>query len=158
MKKRNIYIYALIVLISLSACGFKKISSLEKKSYFINKINISGDKRIGQIMKSEILLSSSESGEIRLNLGLEIKQKQEIKEKNIAGKISKYNMVININLSIESLEGLEKINNKLFSKSLDYNVGNSHSDTISNKKNTTKNLTEALTEEIISFIKIYVSK
>ena len=142
----------------LSACGFKKISNLEKKSYFINKISISGDKRIGQIIKSEILLNSSKSGEVRLDIGLKIKQKQEIKEKNIAGKISKYNISVNVDLSIESLEGQEKIDNKLFSKSLDYNVGSSHSDTLSNKKNTTKNLTEALTEEIVSFIKIYASR
>ena len=107
-------IYTLIFLISLSACGFKPLNQLsEKKNFFINNIEINGEKRISYIVKNEILLNSSTKSENKINIKLNIKKKKQIKEKNIAGKISSYTITLNADLIVEDKKNLKKNKKKL---------------------------------------------
>ena len=156
MKKKLPFLYILTLLIVVSACGFKKINSLKQNLYFVNKIEINGEKKIGHSIKNEIFLSSSSDSEKPINIEINTKKKKEIKEKNIAGKISSYAVSLDVNLSIKSLKDGKKINNN-FQKSGSYNVANSHSDTLANEKNTIKNLSEAITEDIINYLTIYLN-
>ena len=156
MKIKNTFIFFLILLISLSACGFKSINKLKQKSYFVQQIKLEGDKRIGYVIKSEILLNSSSSAQKTLDIVLVVNKNQEIKEKNISGKITSYMITLNVDLSVMNVITSKKIENK-FTKSNSYNVASNHSDTISNKKNTVENLASAITEDIINFLTIYLN-
>ena len=156
MKIKNIFIFFLAFLISLSACGFKSMNQLKKKSYFVQQIELSGDKRIGYLIKNEILLSSSPNAEKTIDVNLIVNKKKEIKEKNISGKITSYMITLNIDLSIVNVMSKKKIK-KRFTKSNSYSVANNHSDTISNEKNTLGSLAETITGDIINFLTMYLN-
>ena len=153
MKIKYLYIFLFILLTSLSSCGYKLVNQSGGESYFINKFEVSGEKRLGHSIKNEILLSSSKEEDNKINMRLDIKKNKEIKEKNIAGKISSYTITLNISLSLENIKD-EKTINKNFTKSDSYDVASNHSDTLSNEKTALKNLTEKITEDIINFLTI----
>ncbi len=156
MKIKNTFIFFLAFLISLSACGFKSMNQLKKKSYFVQQIELNGDKRIGYLIKNEILLSSSPNAEKTIDVNLIVNKKKEIKEKNISGKITSYIITLNVDLSIVNVISKKKIK-KRFTKSNSYSVANNHSDTISNEKNTLGSLAETITEDIINFLTMYLN-
>ena len=59
MKIKYLYIFLFILLTSLSSCGYKLVNQPGGESYFINKFEVSGEKRLGHSIKNEILLGSS---------------------------------------------------------------------------------------------------
>ena len=65
----------------LSACGFKSMNKLKQKSYFVQQIDLDGDKRIGYTIKNEILLNSSDGAKETIDIGLVIKKKKRSKRK-----------------------------------------------------------------------------
>ena len=156
MKIARIYTFTLISLIIIvSGCGFKPINQFSQESYFVKEIDLSGDKRIGYIIKNEILLSSSSNAERILNINLDVNKRKEIKEKNISGKISSYALTLNIDLMIEDKLETKEIK-KTFTRSSSYDVANNHSDTLSNEKKSLENLAKITTEDIINFLTIYL--
>ena len=155
--KKKIFICSLACLIAISSCGFKPINQLNQKKHSINEVEIEGEKRIGYLIKNEILLNSSSDAKDKFNIKLNINKKKEIKDKNIAGKISSYRIILNITLSLEDMRSSKKTSNN-FSKSTIYDVAKNHSDTLSNEKNATKNLTEIISEDINNFLRIYFNK
>ena len=156
MKIKNTFIFFLTLLMGLSACGFKSMNQLKQKSYFVQQIALDGDKRIGYLIKNEILLSSSSNAESTIDISLAINKKKEIKEKNISGKITSYKLTLNVDLSVINVMNSKKIENK-FIKSNSYSVANNHSDTLTNEKKSLENLAEAVTEDIINFLTMYLN-
>jgi len=156
MKIKNTFIFFLTLLMGLSACGFKSMNQLKQKSYFVQQIALDGDKRIGYLIKNEILLSSSSNAESTIDISLAINKKKEIKEKNISGKITSYKLTLNVDLSVINVMNSKKIENK-FIKSNSYSVANNHSDTLTNEKKSLENLAEAVTEDIINFLIMYLN-
>ena len=156
MKIKNTFIFFLTLLMGLSACGFKSMNQLKQKSYFVQQIALDGDKRIGYLIKNEILLSSSSNAESTIDISLAINKKKEIKEKNISGKITSYKLTLNVDLSVINVMNSKKIEKK-FIKSNNYNVANNHSDTLANEKKSLENLAEAVTEDIINFLIMYLN-
>ena len=156
MKIKNTFIFFLTFLIGLSACGFKSMNQLKQKSYFVQQIALNGDKKIGYLVKNEILLNSSPNAESTIDISLTVNKKKEIKEKNISGKITSYNLILNVDLSVINVMNSKKIENK-FIKSNSYSVANNHSDTLANEKKTLENLAEVVTEDIINFLTIYLN-
>ena len=152
----KIYLYTLIFLIALTSCGFKPLNQLKQESYFVEKVELSGDKRIGYVIKNEISLNSFPGAKNIISVKLDVNKRKEIKEKNVAGNISSYNIILDIDFYLENMENSKKIEKK-FTKSASYDVADNHSDTLSNEKNTTKNLSEETTKDIINFLTIYLS-
>ena len=86
MKKKLPFLYILTLLIVVSACGFKKINSLKQNLYFVNKIEINGEKKIGHSIKNEIFLSSSSDSEKPINIEINTKKKERDKRKEYSRK------------------------------------------------------------------------
>ncbi len=155
MKIKITTVSLLVFLMSFSACGYKSTNLLKQKSYFVQQIKLSGDKRIGYLIKNEILLNSSSAAERTIDINLLINKKKEIKDKNISGKITSYKLVLDVDLTVINVKNSKKIEKK-FMKSNSYSVANNHSDTLSNEKRTLENLAETITEDIINFLSIYL--
>ena len=83
MKIARIYTFALISIIIVSGCGFKPINQFSQESYFVKAIDLSGDKRIGYIIKNEILLNSSSNAERILNINLDVNKRKKYIGQNI---------------------------------------------------------------------------
>ena len=72
----------IIVLTSLSSCGYQKINISEQK-FTIDEIEINGDKRTSFLIKRKIERFSREDGLNKLAISINLGTKKNIHEKNI---------------------------------------------------------------------------
>ena len=137
----------------LLSCGFKKLND-NRELISIESFNITGDKRIGFDIKNQILLISNNDSQNKVKFSLDSKKIKTSKDKNTSGKITRYNIALNIILQIEELNKNDKFIRN-FNYNVDYNVGENHSETIDAQKKATQNATDIIVEEIIRFLSLY---
>jgi len=147
-------IFIFIFSILLVSCGFKKIQQISDNIIYIQKINIVGDKRIGYLLKNNILLISNKNGQ-NYEIEIEIEKNKKGKIKNSSGKFTRYTINVKTKVILKSINNLGNFN-KLFTISGDYDVALSHSDTINNENITTKNIIDQLSDDILYFIKFSI--
>jgi len=147
-------IFIFIFSILLVSCGFKKIQQIGDSIIYIQKINIVGDKRIGYLLKNNILLISNKNGQ-NYEIEIEIEKNKKGKIKNSSGKFTRYTINVKTKVILKSINNLGNFN-KLFTISGDYDVALSHSDTINNENITTKNIIDQLSDDILYFIKFSI--
>ena len=153
--KKILTIFFFVPLI-LSSCGYQKIYEKDKKLINIVEFEVSGNKRIGSSLKNEILLISSSEGVNKFILKAKVDKNKEVKDKNISGKITKYNLKLEVNLSLKEVNSSRSLIRN-FSQTNDYDVLKSHSDTLSTEKKLIENMTQQIGEDIINFLNIYVN-
>ncbi len=153
--KKILTIFFFIPLI-LSSCGYQKIYEKDKKLINIVKFEVSGNKRIGSSLKNEVLLISSNEGVNKFIIKAKIKKNKEVKDKNISGKITKYSLKLEVNLSLKEVNSQRSLVRNFYQTN-DYDVFKSHSDTLSTEKKLIENMTQQIGEDIINFLNIYVN-
>ena len=143
-----IFPYILIILITLSNCGFKVIKQSADANLNISKIVSEGDRRIGYQIKNKLAFYSQESSSNLSELNLEIIKEKKIKEKNIKNEITKYELQIKINIKhYKPLPGT--VNTFSVIESQSYTVDKQHSQTLNNEKKVVNLLTDKLFDKII---------
>tara|TARA_B110000259_G_C13883431_1_gene349937 strand:+ start:165 stop:635 length:471 start_codon:yes stop_codon:yes gene_type:complete len=150
MLKKNTLTFGLLLLILLPSCGYKKINQ-DMPFININKIIINEVRPITFKLKNNIILISKDNAKNSYNIDLKIKKNKTSKIKNASGKVTRYTLGVNVDLTMTNIEN-QKRNQRSFSKSIDYNTNKIYSETINNEKNTYKLIIEELSEEIINFI------
>ena len=153
MKNNNKITIILLFLFTLTSCGFKPILQKGSDLVYINDVRVIGEPKIAYSLKNRILLISSDNSINKYDVEIKITKIKNNKIKNQEGKVVRYDMIISADLKLINLDN-GKIINKVFVEKKDYNVGNNHSDTINNEKNTIKNIVQRLAENIINFIKL----
>ena len=148
MSKKIIIIFILSFL--LLSCGFKR-TNLDKSLIHLQNINVTGQNRISNIIKNNILLISDANAEKKYDIAIKVTKDRKIKIKDTTGKVTRYTLNINADLEIKN-NTTQKIVKKVFNKNLDYNVTNSHTNTLTNEKSISKNLIQQLSDDLISFI------
>lgn len=138
----------------LNNCGYQKINKSLSPLINIEKFNLSGDSKINYNLKNEILLISKNDGINRVIISLDTKKNKTDKVKETSGKITRYNVSIDVSFSLKEIKN-SKTHSRLFSKSGDFSVGSNHSDTIDAEKKIIKNLSELLAKDIIRYLNIY---
>ena len=142
----------LLLLILISSCGFKIIDMSEKTNFSIDGFESKGERKFNFIIKNN-LLKFSKKNTNRISLELETKKTRNIKEKNIKNEITKYEILIIANATIE-----KKIDNTKFNISVnsngDYSVADQNSTTRNNEKQLIKILSKNLSEKIINEINL----
>ncbi len=143
-----IFPHILIMLITLSNCGFKVIKQSTDANLNISKIVSEGDRRIGYQIKNKLAFYSQESSSNLSELNLEIIKEKKIKEKNIKNEITKYELQIKINIKhYKPLSGT--VNTFSLIESQSYTVDKQHSQTLNNEKKVINLLTDKLFDQII---------
>ena len=143
-----IFPHILIILITLSNCGFKVIKQSTDANLNISKIVSEGDRRIGYQIKNKLAFYSQENSSNLSELNLEIIKEKKIKEKNIKNEITKYELQIKINIKhYKPLSGT--VNTFSLIESQSYTVDKQHSQTLNNEKKVVNLLTDKLFEKII---------
>ena len=143
-----IFPHILIILITLSNCGFKVIKQSADANLNISKIVSEGDRRIGYQIKNKLAFYSQENSSNLSELNLEIIKEKKIKEKNIKNEITKYELQIKINIKhYKLLSGTVDTFSVIESQS--YTVDKQHSQTLNNEKKVVNLLTDKLFDKII---------
>ena len=152
MKRKIFLIFFSFILVS--SCGYKNLYLETSKNFKINKISTSGENRIGYEIEKFLKLNSSLDSSSKYDVMLDLKKIKSIKEKNISGRVTKYNLELKVSMTLNDSKNLKKIS-KNFSQAVDYSVEKNHSDTKTNEKISTKNLTELVQSDILNFIILY---
>ena len=147
MKKISLY---LILLIFVSNCGFKVVDMSEQNNFSITNIETAGESKINYIIKNN-LLKSTKKDINKINVKLETEKVRSIKEKNIKNEITKYEILIIVNVKI-----IENKNNKNHNITVrdtgDYNVAEQNSTTRNNEKQLIKLMSNSLSDKILNEI------
>ena len=150
MKK---FLNLFLLLIFVTSCGYKNINLEGENDLNISQIILVGNKKIGRILQSEISLISSSEGSDKIEINLSSNKSKSVSNKDNSGKITRYDIVITVDLIITSLNS-EKITRKSFIKTGSFDVKTKHIDTINTEKKETRNLTNQVAEEILNYFKI----
>ena len=147
MKKISLY---LILLIFVSNCGFKVVDMSEQNNFSITNIETAGESKINYIIKNN-LLKSTKKDINKINIKLETEKVRSIKEKNIKNEITKYEILIVVNVKI--IENKNNNNHNITVRDTgDYNVAEQNSTTRNNEKQLIKLMSNSLSDKILNEI------
>jgi len=148
MKK--IIFQILIVLLITTGCGFKVYNQAELINFSIEEIRTTGNNRINYNLKNKIKSILNNNFEKKIILIIETKKNKIIKEKNIKNEITKYQILINANITIESADfNLEPF---IVQEKGDYNTSTQHSQNINAEKKLVSQLSNNLGNKILEEI------
>lgn len=135
----------------LSSCGFKVVNQAETIDFSIAEITTSGDKRVGFQIKNKLVLNKNSNFIKKINISLKANKNKIIKEKNIKNEITKYQIFIDVKVSIIEVNSLKKLE---FTKSENgvYDVNAQFSNTIDNEKKLVEVLSASIAEDILDEI------
>ena len=150
MKKLK-FLLSIIVIISVSACGYSRLNDQSNELKF-NNIEINGDKRLAYILKNRLTLLSKTESRNTYDLSINLTNSKVSKIKDATGKTTRFNLVLNGDLKLTNNKKI--VYNRLFTVNNDYDVSKNHSDTIRNEKNSMQNNVDALSEEITKYIQL----
>jgi len=151
MPKKTQIVLIIIFSIFLVSCGYKKINQKDTPIIYIKTLEYTGDKRLGYLIKNQVLLISQKNAKNNLEINLSLDKNKTPKDKNEAGKIIKFTVALNVDLTIKNLDNMKTID-KSFVQAIDYNVQKNHFETINEEKSVTINIAERIAEDIIRYL------
>ena len=153
---KNILIFAIAFAgtLLLNSCGYQKINERGSNKYYIEKIIIKGEKKIGYLLKDDIGLYSSEQSANKITITLDTSLDKTIKNKSISGKVSRYEIQLQVNLTIKNINS-DRVLEKNFYRVSNFDVANNHSKTINNEKTAKKSLSSTIAGDIVNFMNVY---
>ena len=151
------YIFAILIILITSSCGFKVRNLNELSNYQISKISTSGDKLISYKIKNKLLLSSKNDQEKVLVVKLKTVKTKNIKEKNIKNEITKYSLTIEVNVKFHLINKNDEIIEFKKRRTGDFNVANKYSQTLNNEKKLVSLLIETISDQITEEFLIQVN-
>ena len=95
---------------------------------------------------------SNPNSQNKINLNLNVSREKVAKEKNISNKITKFTLIMNVEIEsyISSSSEIKKNN---FTHSLDYEVAKNHSNTIAKEKSIVENISNIVGEKIVRYLR-----
>ena len=138
---------ASFVLFMITACGYNVIDQNYSKKINIVETNITGDKRIAYLIRNKFF-KNDKVNDKSVKLDLVIKKIKQIEEKNINNEITKYKVIISVNVNFYLIKD-NKSDEFLISENGIYNVNERYSDTLNSEKTLIKNIVNSISDKII---------
>ena len=153
MNKKKLLITYFFLTVILTNCGFKIIKNDQIKNFRIAEINLSGEKKINFKIKNKLKIYENTAGVKQISLDLVTSKIKTVKERNIKNEVTKYEVRINVNMTISLVGENEKIL---------VNLNNIGDYLVEKQNNTTRNnerkLIDRLTDDITKKISISLSQ
>ena len=134
-------------LLMITACGYNVIDQNYSKKINIVETNITGDKRIAYLIRNKFF-KNDKVNDKSVKLDLVIKKIKQIEEKNINNEITKYKVIISVNVNFYLIKD-NKSDEFLISKDGIFNVSERYSDTLNSEKTLIKNIVNSISDKII---------
>jgi len=128
----------------LLSCGYQPILKKDNQKFSISKFNLEGNKRIGGLLKNNLIGAKREMNEIELNIKSE--KKTAVSDKSQSGKILTYS--ITLSFEIAAIANKNVLFTKVFTKSQNYSASDVHLDTLNNEKKVVESLIETIASEL----------
>ena len=143
LKFNKILLFLMSVNLLLS-CGYQPILNKENQNFSIAKFNLEGNKRIGGLLKNNLISAKKAANLIELDIKSE--KKTAVSNKSQSGKILTYS--ITLTFEIAASENKNVLFTKVFTKSQNYSASDVHSDTLNNEKKVVESLIESIASEL----------
>mgnify|MGYP001293677759 FL=1 len=137
----------LISLVLLTSCGFKKANQISNEKFTIAEVEITGEKRLGNMIKNEVMLSSGKNSVNLLYLDIDVAKNKRVKERDEKNKITKYEIELITSVAISNNKNGDKSDYN-FSNVSEYVVKENYSDTLKNEKTALNTLIKRTSSDI----------
>ena len=137
----------LISLVLLTSCGFKKANQISNEKFTIAEVEITGEKRLGNMIKNEVMLSSGKNSVNLLYLDIDVAKNKRVKERDEKNKITKYEIELITSVAISNNKNGDKRDYN-FSNVSEYVVKENYSDTLKNEKTALNTLIKRTSSDI----------
>ena len=129
----------------ISGCGYQPILNDENQKFSISQFNLEGNKRLGGLLKNNLIVIKKNKNSLVLDIKSE--KKTVIANKSQTGKILSYNLTLNFEISASKNQNI--IYSKVFTKTQNYNAADVHSETLNNEKKLVEILIESIANELL---------
>ena len=159
MKIPNIKKILLIIFLSnfVLNCGYQSILNKENQIYSIKEFSLEGNKRLGGLLKNNLITPQTDENNLIVNIKSE--KKNQISNKSETGKILKYS--VSVTFEITAVKDIDKniVLSQVYSKKQDYIASDVYLNTINNEKKVVEGMIESIANEIlIALSSIYQEK
>ena len=127
-------------------CGYQPILNEENQKFSISQFNLEGNKRLGGLLKNNLVAFKENENSLVLNVNSE--KKTSVANKNQTGKILSY--ALTLNFEISASENKNILYSKVFTKTQNYNAADVHSGTLNNEKKLVEILIESIANELLN--------
>ena len=148
LYKTLLCFYFILFLSFLSSCGYQSLLNENSKKFGIKSFNIEGNKRLGQILKNNLVSSKNKSNNLILDINA--RKNRSIVHKDSTGKIIEYNLKISFDLIATESVSRKKILSKTFALDGNYKASDLYIDTINREKKIINELIEAIATQILT--------
>ena len=144
--KFNKILFLLLTSCFLLSCGYEPILNKENQKFTITKFILEGNKRLGGLLKNNLITTKKE--ENSLTLTIKSNKKTNIVDKSQTGKILTYAVTINFDITAVSNLDNKIIFSRVYSKKQNYAASDVYLDTLNTEKEVVKNMIETVANEI----------
>ena len=148
LYKTLLYFHFILFLSFLSSCGYQSLLNENSKKFSIKSFNIEGNKRLGQILKNNLVSSKNKSN--NLILDIYARKNRSIVHKDSTGKIIEYNLKISFDLTATESVSRKEILSKTFALDGNYKTSDLYLDTLNREKKIINELTERIATQILT--------
>jgi hypothetical protein len=148
LYKTLLCFYFILFLSFLSSCGYQSLLNENSKKFGIKSFNIEGNKRLGQILKNNLVSSKNKSDNLILDVNA--RKNRSIAHKDSTGKIIEYNFKISFDLTATESVSRKKVLSKTFTLGSNYKTSDLYIDTINREKKIINELTERIAAQILT--------
>ena len=141
----------------LTNCGYQPLFNAENQKFSIKKFELEGNKRLGSLLKNNLITSSKEGN--NLTITIKANKKNVIANKSDTGKVLEYSVSLNFEITATEYEKNEIVLSGVYSREQNYVAAEVHLDTLNSEKKAMENMIETIANEIlISLTSIYQNK
>ena len=126
-------------------CGYQPILNEENQKFSISQFNLEGNKRLGGLLKNNLIVIKKNKNSLVLDIKSE--KKTVIANKSQTGKILSYSLTLNFEINASKNQNI--IYSKVFTKTQNYNAADVHSGTLNNEKKLVEILIESIANELL---------
>jgi hypothetical protein len=156
LYKALLCFYFILFLSFLSSCGYQSLLNENSKKFGIKSFNIEGNKRLGQILKNNLISLKDKSNNLILDINA--RKNRSIANKDLTGKIIEYNLQISFDLTATESVSRKKILSKTFTLDSNYKSSDLYLDTLNHEKKLIDELTETIATQILTNLSLAYGK
>jgi len=150
-SKKNLFLFVLLVLVY--SCNYKPLFNKDNlKELNFKIIEISGDKRITQIVVNKLNITRGKTGS--LALFIHGKKNTSVSNKSTTGKALEYSVTLSYRVEVKNNLTGKIIYSKNISNTENYKASNMYSDTINDEKKIIENISNLVAKQIINEISL----
>ena len=148
MVKKNLILLAFFLLF-LNACGYSPVFT-KKINFSVTELAVSGNKNINKIMVNRLNYYKGSKGEKLFSIIINNSFDKKISSKDSKGNPKTFNINILSKIKVENSNG--EINEKSFSKSINYDNKSNKFDLKKFENETIKNFVNKISDEIVIYL------